>query len=167
MSDADNGGSTRGWLDRVLNVFTGQPQNQKQLLELLKNLQSHELLGADEFTMIEGVLQVADLQVRDIMIPRGQMVVIDHEDSLPDIIDKISESGHSRFPVIDDDKDDVIGILLAKDLLSVSLDQDQGFEINDYTRPASFIPESKRLNVLLRDFRLNRNHMAMIVDEYP
>ena len=166
MSDADNGGSTSGWLDRVLNVFTGQPQNQKQLLELLKNLQSHDLLGADELTMIEGVLQVADLQVRDIMIPRGQMVVIDHEDSLAEIIDKITESGHSRFPVIDDDKDDVIGILLAKDLLSVSLDQGQGFEINDFTRPASFIPESKRLNVLLKDFRLNRNHMAMIVDEY-
>ena len=166
MSDADNGGSTRGWLDRVLNVFTGQPQNQKQLLELLKNLQSHELLGADEFTMIEGVLQVADLQVRDIMIPRGQMVVLDHEDSLEQIIARITESGHSRFPVIDDDKDDVVGILLAKDLLSVSLDPGQGFEINDYIRPASFIPESKRLNVLLKDFRLNRNHMAMIVDEY-
>ncbi len=166
MSDADNGGSTRGWLDRVINVFTGQPQNQKQLLELLKNLQDHELLGADEFTMIEGVLQVADLQVRDIMIPRGQMVVLDHEDSLAEIIDKIAESGHSRFPVIDDDKDDVVGILLAKDLLSISLDQGQGFEINDYIRPASFIPESKRLNVLLKDFRNNRNHMAMIVDEY-
>jgi len=166
MSETDNGGSTLGWLDRVLNVFTGQPQNQKQLLELLKNLQTHDLLGAEELTMIEGVLQVADLQVRDIMIPRGQMVVLDHEDSLPEIIDKIAESGHSRFPVIDDDKDDVVGILLAKDLLSVSLDQGQGFEINDYIRPASFIPESKRLNVLLKDFRLNRNHMAMIVDEY-
>ena len=166
MSDADNGGSTRGWLDRVLNVFTGQPQNQQQLLELLKNLRSHELLGADEYTMIEGVLQVADLQVRDIMIPRGQMVVLDHDDSLEEIIARITESGHSRFPVIDDDKDDVVGILLAKDLLSVSLDQGQGFEINDYIRPAAFIPESKRLNVLLKDFRLNRNHMAMIVDEY-
>ena len=166
MSDADNGGSTRGWLDRVLNVFTGQPQNQQQLLELLKNLRSHELLGTDEYTMIEGVLQVADLQVRDIMIPRGQMVVLDHDDSLEEIIARITESGHSRFPVIDDDKDDVVGILLAKDLLSVSLDQGQGFEINDYIRPAAFIPESKRLNVLLKDFRLNRNHMAMIVDEY-
>ena len=166
MSDADNGGSTRGWLDRVLNVFTGQPQNQQQLLELLKNLRSHELLGTDEYTMIEGVLQVADLQVRDIMIPRGQMVVLDHDDSLEEIIARITESGHSRFPVIDDDKDDVVGILLAKDLLSVSLDPGQGFEINDYIRPAAFIPESKRLNVLLKDFRLNRNHMAMIVDEY-
>jgi magnesium and cobalt transporter len=166
MSDTENGGSSKGWLDRIINFFTGEPQNQKQLLELLKNLQAHELFGADELTMIEGVLQVADLQVRDIMIPRGQMVVLDHEDSLAEIIVKIAESGHSRFPVIDDDKDDVVGILLAKDLLSVSLDQSEGFEIRDYIRPASFIPESKRLNVLLKEFRLNRSHMAMIVDEY-
>ena len=166
MADADNSGSSRGWLDRVLNVFTGEPQNQKQLLELLKNLQEHQLFGVDELTMIEGVLQVADLQVRDIMIPRGQMVVLDHEDSLAEIIEKITESGHSRFPVIDDDKDDVVGILLAKDLLSVALDQQQDFEIKEYIRPASFIPESKRLNVLLKEFRLNRSHMAMIVDEY-
>ena len=166
MADAESGGSTRGWLDRIFNIFTGEPQNQKQLLDLLKNLQSHQLFGADELTMIEGVLQVADMQVRDIMIPRGQMVVLDHEDSLPEIIEKITACGHSRFPVIDDDKDDVVGILLAKDLLHISLDDSDDFEINDYIRPASFIPESKRLNVLLKEFRLNRSHMAMIVDEY-
>ncbi len=166
MADAESAGSSRGWLDRVFNIFTGEPQNQKQLLELLKNLQSHQLFGADELTMIEGVLQVADMQVRDIMIPRGQMVVLDHEDALPEIIEKITASGHSRFPVIDDDKDDVVGILLAKDLLHISLDDSDDFEINDYIRPASFIPESKRLNVLLKEFRLNRSHMAMIVDEY-
>jgi magnesium and cobalt transporter len=166
MADADNSGSTKGWLDRIFSVFTGEPQDQKQLLELLKNLQAAELFGADELTMIEGVLQVADMQVRDIMIPRGQMVVLDHEDSFTEIIEKITESGHSRFPVIDDDKDDVVGILLAKDLLSVSHEQSQNFEINEYIRSASFIPESKRLNVLLKEFRLNRSHMAMIVDEY-
>jgi len=166
MADADNGGSTKGWLDRIFNIFTGEPQNQKQLLDLLKNLQSHQLFGADELTMIEGVLQVADMQVRDIMIPRGQMVVLDHEDNFPEILEKITECGHSRLPVIDDDKDDVVGILLAKDLLSLPLDQSQDFEINEYIRPASFIPESKRLNVLLKEFRLNRSHMAMIVDEY-
>ncbi len=166
MADADNGGSTKGWLDRIRDIFSSEPQNQKQLLELLKNLHSSELFGADELTMIEGVLQVADMHVRDIMIPRGQMVVLDHEDSFAEIIDKITESGHSRFPVIDDDKDDVVGILLAKDLLSLSQQQSQDFEINEYIRPASFIPESKRLNVLLKEFRLNRSHMAMIVDEY-
>ncbi len=166
MTDAENGGSTKGWLDRIYNIFTGEPQNQKQLLDLLKNLQSHQLFGADELNMIEGVLQVADMQVRDIMIPRGQMVVLDHEDSFPEILEKITECGHSRFPVIDDDKDDVVGILLAKDLLSIPLDQSHDFEINEYIRPASFIPESKRLNVLLKEFRLNRSHLAMIVDEY-
>ncbi len=166
MADADNGGSTKGWLDRIYSVFTGEPQNQKQLLDLLRSLQEHQLLGPDELAMIEGVLQVDDMQVRDIMIPRGQMVVLEHEDSLTDIIEKITASGHSRFPVIDDDKDDVVGILLAKDLLQPSLDQSQNFEINEYIRPASFIPESKRLNVLLKEFRLNRSHMAMIVDEY-
>jgi magnesium and cobalt transporter len=166
MADADNGGSTKGWLDRIYGVFTGEPQNQKQLLDLLKSLRSADLLGADEVTMIEGVLQVDDMQVRDIMIPRGRMVVLDREDSFEEIINKITESGHSRFPVIDDDKDDVVGILLAKDLLAVSQQQIQDFEINEYIRPASFIPESKRLNVLLKEFRLNRSHMAMIVDEY-
>ena len=166
MADAENGGSTKGWWDKLVNLFTGEPQNQKQLVDLLKNLQSNQLFSADEMTMIEGVLQVDDLQVRDIMIPRGQMVVLDHEDSLPEIIEKITESGHSRFPVIDDDKDDVVGILLAKDLLQVSLEQSPDFEINEYIRPASFIPESKRLNVLLKEFRLDRRHMAMIVDEY-
>ncbi len=166
MADADNGGSTTGLLDRLFNLITGEPQNQQQLLDLLKNLQARELFGADELTMIEGVLQVADMQVRDIMIPRGQMVVLDHTDSLREIIERITASGHSRFPVIDDDKDDVVGILLAKDLLQLSLDPNQDFEINEYIRPASFIPESKRLNVLLKEFRLNRGHMAMIVDEY-
>ena len=166
MADAENGGSTKGWLDRIFNILTGEPQNQKQLLGLLKNLQSHQLFGADELKMIEGVLQVSDMQVRDIMVPRGQMVVLDHDDSLPEIIARITECGHSRFPVIDDDKDDVVGILLAKDLLQLSLDDSDAFEINEYIRPASFIPESKRLNVLLKEFRLNRSHLAMIVDEY-
>lgn len=166
MADADNGGSTQGWLERILNAFAGEPQNQKQLLDLLKNLQSHELIGADELFMIEGVLQVSDMQVRDIMIPRGQMIVLDHSSSFAEIIEIITESGHSRFPVIDDNKDDMVGILLAKDLLQLSVDNTGQFEFNEYIRPASFIPESKRLNVLLKEFRLNRSHIAMVVDEY-
>jgi len=166
MADADNGGSTKGWLERIQNAFTGEPQNQKQLMALLKNLQVHQLIGMEELYMIEGVLQVSDMQVRDIMIPRGQMTVLEHSDSLETIIDKITESGHSRFPVIDDDKDDVVGVLLAKDLLQLSLEKTEDFEFNEYIRPASFIPESKRLNVLLKEFRLKRSHMAMIVDEY-
>jgi magnesium and cobalt transporter len=166
MADADNGGSSRGLLQRLRDVFTSEPQNQKQLVGLLKKLQTRQLIGAEELFMIEGVLQVSDMQVRDIMIPRGQMIVLDHEDSFADIIEKISASGHSRFPVIDDDKDDVVGILLAKDLLQLSVEASVHFEMNEYIRPASFIPESKRLNVLLKEFRQNRSHMAMIVDEY-
>jgi len=165
MADADNGGSTQGWLERIFSTFAGEPQNQKQLVDLLKNLQSHELIGADELFMIEGVLQVSDMQVRDIMIPRGQMVVLDHSSSIAEIIEIITESGHSRFPVIDDDKDDVVGILLAKDLLQLSVGNSGQFEFNEYIRPASFIPESKRLNVLLKEFRQNRSHIAMVVLE--
>ncbi len=166
MAGADNGGSTRGWLKRIFDAFGREPQNQKQLLELLKNLQARQLIGAEEFFMIEGVLQVSDMQVRDIMIPRGQMIVLDHSNSFAEIVEIITESGHSRFPVIDDDKDDVVGILLAKDLLQRSVEKLENFEFNDYIRPASFIPESKRLNVLLKEFRQNRSHLAMIVDEY-
>jgi magnesium and cobalt transporter len=166
MTGADNSGSTKGWLERISNAFTSEPQTQKQLLDLLKNLQADQLIGAEELFMIEGVLQVSDMQARELMIPRGQMVVLDHDDSFATIIEKITESGHSRFPVIDDDKDDVVGILLAKDLLQLSVEKPEQFEINDYIRSASFIPESKRLNVLLKEFRVNRSHMAMIVDEY-
>ena len=166
MAGADNVGSTKGWLERISNAFTSEPQNPKQLVELLKNLQVQQLIGAEELYMIEGVLQVSDMQARDIMIPRGQMVVLDYDDSFATIIEKIAESGHSRFPVIDDDKDDVVGVLLAKDLLQLSVEKPEHFEINDYIRSASFIPESKRLNVLLKEFRVNRSHMAMIVDEY-
>jgi magnesium and cobalt transporter len=166
MADADNGGSTQGWLERILGAFSSEPQNQKQLVDLLKNLQSHDLIGVDELFMIEGVLQVSDMQVRDIMIPRGQMTVLEHANTFAEIIEIITESGHSRFPVIDDDKDDVVGILLAKDLLQRSLDNTEQFEFNEYIRPASFIPESKRLNVLLKEFRQNRSHIAMVVDEY-
>jgi magnesium and cobalt transporter len=166
MADADNGGSTRGWLERIFDAFSSEPQNQKQLLVLLKNLRAHQLIGAEELFMIEGVLQVSDMQVHDIMIPRGQMIVLDHSNSFAEIIEIITESGHSRFPVIDDDKDDVVGILLAKDLLQRSAEKSENFEFNDYIRPASFIPESKRLNVLLKEFRQKRSHLALVVDEY-
>lgn len=166
MVGADNSGSTQGWLARMLSAFAGEPQNHKQLVDLLKNLQEDELIGSDELFMIQGVLQVSDMQVRDIMISRGQMIVLDHSISFAEIIAIITESGHSRFPVIDDDKDDVVGILLAKDLLQRSVNNTEQFEFNDYIRPASFIPESKRLNVLLKEFRQNRSHIAMVVDEY-
>jgi magnesium and cobalt transporter len=166
MADADSNGSTKGWLERLLNAFSGDPQNLEQLIDLLRNFHQHNIIGSDELFMIEGVLQVSDMQVRDIMIPRGKMIVVENSMKLAEIIEIITESGHSRFPVIDDDKDDVVGVLLAKDLLQLSGDADEQFEIKDYIRPATFIPESKRLSVLLKEFRANRSHMAMIVDEY-
>jgi len=161
-----NGPAGLAWFARLKQALLREPADNEQLVELLRTAQDKNLFDADVLAMLEGVLQVDDMQVRDIMIPRGQMVVLDRDDSLEEIIAKITESGHSRFPVIDDDKDDVIGILLAKDLLAVSYQHNQNFEINEYVRPASFIPESKRLNVLLKEFRQNRSHMAMIVDEY-
>jgi magnesium and cobalt transporter len=166
MADADATGSSKGWIDRLFDVFSSDPENQQQLIELLRNFQQQHILTPDELVMIEGVFQVSNMQVRDIMIPRGKMTVLDHSSALSEIIEKITESGHSRFPVIDDDKDDVVGILLAKDLLQLSLNPDDRFEINDYIRPATFIPESKRLSVLLKEFRVNRSHLALIVDEY-
>lgn len=166
MADADTSGPTRGLIERLMSALSGDPQNQEQLIELLRNFHQHQIVGADELFMIEGVLQVSDMQVRDIMIPRGRMTVLEHSNTFAEIVEKITESGHSRFPVIDDDKDDVVGILLAKDLLQPSLRAGSHFEINDYIRPATFIPESKRLSVLLKEFRVNRRHMAMIVDEY-
>ncbi|MBC8209928.1 MAG: CBS domain-containing protein [Gammaproteobacteria bacterium] len=166
MAEADTSGTTRGLIERVMSAFNGDPQNQEQLIELLKTFHANQLFGADELYMMEGVLQVSDMQVRDIMIPRGRMTVLEYNSTYAQIIERITQSGHSRFPVIDDDKDDVVGVLLAKDLLQLSLSPDAPFEINDYTRPAIFIPESKRLSVLLKEFRVNRSHMAMIVDEY-
>lgn len=166
MADADTGGSSKGWLERIMGAFNRDPQDQEQLIELLRDFHHHQIIAYEELFMIEGVLQVSNMQVRDIMIPRGQMTVLDHASDLVDIIDIITESGHSRFPVIDDDKDDIVGILLAKDLLRLSLNPGEKFEIKDYIRSATFIPESKRLSVLLKEFRVSRSHMAMIVDEY-
>lgn len=165
MSDSDLN-SNIGWLERLAKLFSSEPQNTEQLIELLRNLKTDRLINADALFMIEGVLQVADMKVRDIMVPRSQMTILDYEYSLTEIIEKITESGHSRFPVIDDDRDDVVGILLAKDLLQFCPKSEHDFEYDDYIRPAIFIPESKQLNDLLKEFRRNRHHMAVVLDEY-
>ena len=165
-SDPSSSASSISWLERIAKSFSNEPQNTEQLIELLRNLKTDHLINADALFMIEGVLQVAEMKVRDIMIPRSQMTILDYEYSLSEIIEKITESGHSRFPVIDDDKDDVVGILLAKDLLQFCPKSEIEFEYDDYIRPAIFIPESKQLNDLLKEFRRNRNHMAVVLDEY-
>jgi magnesium and cobalt transporter len=153
-----------GWLDRLSTLLLREPEDREQLIELLHSAYENNLLDADALSMIEGVMQVSEMQVRDIMIPRSQMDVIDITDPPETFIPHVIETAHSRFPVIDENKDDVIGILLAKDLLRYYAGED--FNVRDMLRPAVFIPESKRLNVLLKEFRSNRNHIAIVVDEY-
>jgi len=160
---------SRSFLDRLSEVITGGPTSRDDLLAILRDAQKRELFDRDALDMIEGVLQVAEMKVRDIMVSRGQMDVVDRNETPEDYLPRLIESGHSRFPMIDGDKDKVIGILLAKDLLRYfQLDKKKRvqFSMHDYLRPAVFVPESKRLNVLLREFRASRNHMAIVVDEY-
>ncbi len=151
-------------LERLSNFLLREPEDRDQLVELLHGAYENHLMDADSLAMIEGVLQVSEMQVRDIMIPRSQMDVIDITDPPEKFIPHVIETAHSRFPVIEDDKNDVIGILLAKDLLRYYAGED--FEVRDMLRPAVFVPEAKRLNVLLKEFRSNRNHIAIVVDEY-
>ena len=152
------------WLERLSHFLLREPDDREQLIELLHASFEKSLLDADALAMIEGVLQVSETQVRDVMIPRSQMDVIDITQTPEEFIPFVIETAHSRFPVIDDDKNDIIGILLAKDLLRYYAGED--FDVRDMLRPAVFIPESKRLNVLLKEFRSNRNHIAIVVDEY-
>ncbi len=168
-NDTTHHGETQGlsFLDRLGMALLREPATRQQLIEVLREAQARELFDHDALDMIEGVLQVSEMQVRDIMVPRAQMDVVDKnltpEEYLPGVID----TGHSRFPMVDGDKDKVVGILLAKDLLRYfHADTKKHINIHDFLRPAVFVPESKRLNVLLREFRSNRNHMAIVVDEY-
>lgn len=154
------------WLDRIIHAFGGEPQDRKELLETLRDAQQRNLFDNYALAMMEGVFAVMDEQVRDVMVPRSQMEVVEKDASLQEILAVVTPSGHSRFPVIGDSRDEVLGILLAKDLLQYVADSSQPFELQDITRPAAFIPESKRLNTLLKEFRTSRNHMAIVVDEY-
>jgi len=161
-----SGFTLRPWLKRLARVFNEGPENREQLIALLKEAKAQNLLDAEALSMMEGALQVSELRVRDIMIPRAQMAVISRDDPLEKILPIVIESSHSRFPVIDDDRSEVIGILLAKDLLAYCGNGAKRFYVRDLLRAAVFVPESKRLNVLLNEFRANRNHMAIVVDEY-
>ena len=176
---AGNGRQQYSWLEKfsqtIMNkTFSSRPKDRDQLGMVLRDAQKHNLLDSDALAMIEGVLTVSDMQVRDVMVPRSQMIVVE-ETALPEaFLPMIVESTHSRFPVVGDTRDEIIGILLAKDLLAYIDERDakaargesHKFNLQDMLRPAVFIPESKRLNVLLKDFRENRNHMAIVVDEY-
>ena len=152
-------------LERLGAWLAREPEDREELIELLRSSYERNLLDADALAMIEGVLQVSEMQARDVMVPRAQMDVIDIKESPDQFIPMVIQTGHSRFPVIGENKDDVIGILLAKDLLRYYAGEEE-FNVREMLRPAVFIPGSKPLNVLLKDFRRNRNHMAIVVDEY-
>ena len=155
----------KSWVDKISHLLTGEPQDLEDLLEILREAREKRLLDTDALSMIEGVLQVSQMRVRDIMIPRIQMVVVPKDAELETILPLVTEFGHSRYPVIDGDRSKVIGVLLAKDLLARVL-ENKIFKVNEIMRPSYVVPESKRLNVLLKELRTNGNHMAIVVDEY-
>ncbi len=154
----------RSLFERLTALISPEPENRAELLEVLHDAHERNLIDADALSMIEGVFQVSDLAVRDIMVPRSQMDTIDISKPIETWMPEVLATSHSRFPAVDGERDKVIGVLLAKDLLRYYAEE--SFDVRDMLRPAIFIPESKRLNVLLRDFRANRNHMAVVVDEY-
>ncbi|MDR3444760.1 MULTISPECIES: transporter associated domain-containing protein [unclassified Dyella] len=160
-----SGPAHRSWWDRLGHMFSGEPRNRKELIDELRTAQANGLMSPDTLTMVEGAIKVTELSVDDVMIPRTQIVMLSAEAPLSEILDTVVESGHSRFPVHGEDKDDILGILLAKDLLRFVGNGDH-FDIASVLRPAVLIPESMRLNVLLAEFRHTRNHMALVVDEY-
>jgi len=156
----------KSWLERFFGNFSNEPQSRDELMDIIKEAAEKELLDSEALSIIEGALDVAEQQVREVLIPRTQMVVLNIDDSPEQLLPKLIESGHSRFPVIGETIDDIEGILLAKDLLPLILKGTEDFELRQIIRPAVIIPESKRLNVLLREFREDRYHMAIVIDEY-
>lgn len=170
---------SRTWLEKIGHAFSNEPRSRDELIEILQEAHDKQLIDANALGMIEGVLEIQELRVRDIMLPRSQMVVIDQNMPLKEILPIVIQTVHSRFPVIGENKDEVLGILLAKDLLTFALPEHKehlhhtettprkhAFNIREILRPAVFVPESKRLDVLLQEFRVNRNHMAVVIDEY-
>jgi len=169
MTDDKAGGDSndKSWLEKIGLLFSSEPRTKEDLQDVLKVAAENELIDRDAYTIIEGAMQVADLHARDIMIPRAQMEVVKEDATLAELLPQIIESAHSRYPVVGDNNDQVLGILLAKDLLSRLLAEEQdSFSVTELMRPSFVVPESKRLNVLLKEFRQNRNHMAIVIDEY-
>ena len=157
----------KSWLERIGQLFSAEPRTRGDLEDVLTVAAENEVIDEDARSIMEGAMQVSDMQARDIMIPRAQIVMIKADASLEEILPQITRSAHSRYPVIGDSPDDILGILLAKDLLPLLMSDDPGsFKLENVLRPTVVVPESKRLNVLLREFRENRNHMAIVIDEY-
>lgn len=156
----------RSWLEKLFQGFTMEPKSREELLDIIKGAVNNKVVDQEALSIIEGAFDVADQQVREIMVPRSQMVVLSIDDTPDKLLPKVIESGHSRFPVIGESIDDIKGILLAKDLLPLILNKEKQFNLETLLRNANVIPESKRLNVLLKEFRENRYHMALVIDEY-
>ncbi len=153
--------------ERLSRIFLDLPQSREELSEVLQASEKRDLLDREALSMIEGVMQVSEIQVRDIMVPRSHMIVLEEDTPYEEMLPVVINSGHSRFPVIGENRDEIVGVLLAKDLLRyVDIDERKSFDIKDVLRQAIFVPESKRLNVLLKEFRTSRNHMAIVIDEY-
>ena len=163
---SSDGSGTKTWMGRISRVFSSEPRDREELKELINDSFAKGILDGEAVAMIDGALAVSEMQVRDAMVPRSHMIVISLETTMEEFLPTVLESGHSRFPVIGEDRDEVEGILLAKDLLRFYAEENGPFDLKALLRPAVVIPESKRLNMLLRDFRASRNHMAIVVDEY-
>ncbi len=163
MNNDDDEGS---WFTRLKQFLQVEPQNKEQLIGLLRDAHTRSLIDSETLAMIEGAILFAQMKVRDIMLPKKQMVCVAHDAELSDVINIVTQSGHSRFPVTGDSSDEIVGILHAKDLLRFQAGGQDSFDLQDIVRQTTYIPESKRLDLLLSEFRVNRNHMAIVVDEY-
>ncbi|MGS2721606.1 HlyC/CorC family transporter [Paraglaciecola aestuariivivens] len=161
-----NGSANKGWIDKIVQTFTGEPRNKEELFSVITDAEQREVINPETKEMIEGVMEVSEMRVREIMIPRAQMKTIDIDQTVEEFLPILLESAHSRFPVINEDKDHIEGILLAKDLLEYAFIPGKQIELKDILRPAVIVPESKRVDVLLKEFQQNRFHMAIVVDEY-
>lgn len=166
MSEENSSSGHKSWLEKLAQAFAQEPKTRKELFELLREANRNKLLDNDALAIVEGAIQIADLQVRDIMIPRSQMISIKACQTPEEFLPAIIDAAHSRYPVIGENNDEVLGILLAKDLLPLILKKPGKFDLRSMLRPCNFVPESKRLNVLLKEFRANHNHMAVVIDEY-
>ncbi len=162
----DRSGQPRSWLEKLTDLFSDDPQSRQDIKMIVREAAERSIVDSDTLNILEGALQVSEMQVRDIMVPRSQVVSIQIDESLQDLLPRVIESAHSRFPVLDEDESEVLGVMLAKDLLPLLLEQGAEFNLRDLLRPTTFVPESKRLNVLLREFRATRNHLAVVVDEF-
>ena len=166
MSDDHSSSGHKSWLDKLAQAFNQEPKTRQELFALLREANRNNLLDDDALGIVEGAMEIDELKVRDIMIPRSQMICIQVDQSPEEFLPAIIEAAHSRYPVIGENTDEMIGILLAKDLLPLILARPQDFNLRQLIRPCIFVPESKRLNVLLKEFRANHNHMAIVIDEY-